>query len=119
MTSHTVMAQVIRAIGIKLTKLTNSRGFVAEFSSAAIIIVGSRYSLPLSTTHCMVAAISTLGLIEGRKALNWQLALKFVIGWLATVVVAALLVRSADAMMCSADAVMCSAGSNWRCCVRS
>ncbi len=40
----------------------------------------------------MVAAISTLGLIEGRKALNWQLALKFVIGWLATVVVAALLV---------------------------
>lgn len=34
--------------GVKMTKLTNSRGFAVELSAAAVVILGSRYDLPLS-----------------------------------------------------------------------
>lgn len=53
-----------------MTKLTNSRGYCVELAAAAVIIVGSRYGLPLSTTHCMVGAVTGIGLVEavsGRK----------------------------------------------------
>jgi hypothetical protein len=49
--------KIMRVLGVKMTKLTNSRGFIVEMSSAAIVIIGSRYGLPLSTTHTLVGAL--------------------------------------------------------------
>lgn len=46
--------KIIKAIGTKLAKITPSRGFAIELSSAVIIIIGSRLGIPLSTTHCQV-----------------------------------------------------------------
>lgn len=95
--------KIMRVLGVKMTKLTNSRGYCVELAAAAVIIVGSRYGLPLSTTHCMVGAVTGVGLVEavsGRKpenahtdnkhAFNWKLLIKFFFGWVATLVVAAL-----------------------------
>lgn len=36
-------------------------GFVVEISSAMIVFLGSRFSLPISTTHCLVGAVSGIG----------------------------------------------------------
>jgi sodium-dependent phosphate transporter len=52
----------MRVLGVKMTKLTNSRGFVVELSAAIIVVIGSRYGLPLSTTHCMVRPPAPLGM---------------------------------------------------------
>jgi sodium-dependent phosphate transporter len=82
--------KIIRALGVKVTRITNSRGFVVELSAAIITIVGSRYGLPLSTTQTLTGAVIGVGLLEGGKGLNWQLLIKFFAGWVATLVVAGL-----------------------------
>ncbi|PSC75765.1 sodium phosphate symporter [Micractinium conductrix] len=95
--------KIMRVLGVKMTKLTNSRGYCVELAAAVVVIVGSRYGLPLSTTHCMVGAVTGVGIVEavsGRKpessntgnkrAFNWILLLKFFCGWVATLIIAAL-----------------------------
>ena len=47
--------KIITAIGVKIAKITPSRGFSIELGAAIMIIIGSRLSMPLSTTHCQVS----------------------------------------------------------------
>ena len=46
--------KIIVAIGVKIAKITPSRGFAIELGSAIMIIIGTRLEIPLSTTHCQV-----------------------------------------------------------------
>ena len=78
---------MMRAIGVKLTKITPSRGFAIELGSAIIIVIGSKLGLPLSTTHCQVGATIGVGLLEDAKGVNWSIVPKIVIGWIITLVV--------------------------------
>lgn len=49
--------KIVAAIGVKIAKITPSRGFAIELGSAIMVIIGSRLEIPLSTTHCQVRAI--------------------------------------------------------------
>lgn len=71
---------IMRAIGVKLTKITPSRGFAIELGSALIVIIGARLGLPLSTTHCQVGATIGVGLMEDKTGVNWAIVPKIVIG---------------------------------------
>ncbi len=82
--------KIMRVLGVKMTRLTNSRGYCVELSAAAVVILASRYGLPVSTTHCMVGAVSGIGILEGSKGFNGILLIKFFAGWVATLVVAGL-----------------------------
>ncbi|EFN59965.1 hypothetical protein CHLNCDRAFT_133070 [Chlorella variabilis] len=82
--------KIMRVLGVKMTRLTNSRGFVMELSAAIIVVISSRFGLPISTTHCLVGAVAGIGLLEGRKGFNGVLLLRFFGGWIATLVVAGL-----------------------------
>ena len=55
--------RIIRAIGMKLCKITPARGTVIELSAALVTIFGSRLKIPLSTTHCQIGAICGVGLL--------------------------------------------------------
>ena len=65
--------RVIETIGKKITDLTPTRGFVAEFSAATTILLASKLGLPISTTHALVGAVCGVGLTAGLKNLNLRM----------------------------------------------
>jgi phosphate/sulfate permease len=49
-------AKIIMQIGMRLSKITPSRGLCIELGAAIVVIVGTKFGIPLSTTHCQVGA---------------------------------------------------------------
>ena len=49
--------RVMETVGKKITELTPSRGFCAEFGAATTIVIASKLALPISTTHTLVGAV--------------------------------------------------------------
>lgn len=83
--------RVIETIGKKITELTPSRGFSAEFGAATTILLASRLGLPISTTHTLVGAVLGVALARGLGALNLATMRDIILSWLVTVPVGALL----------------------------
>tara|TARA_Y100000992_G_scaffold300030_1_gene267855 strand:- start:1599 stop:3074 length:1476 start_codon:yes stop_codon:yes gene_type:complete len=83
--------KIIKAIGVKMCKITPSRGISIELASALVIITGSRFEIPLSTTHCQVGATVGVALLEDPKkcsGINKMIFVKTLAGWIITLIVA-------------------------------
>ncbi len=79
--------RVIQTVGKKITELTPSRGFCAEFGAAITILAASTLpiGLPISTTHTLVGAVLGVGLARGINALNLKTMRDIVAGWAITI----------------------------------
>lgn len=77
--------RVIETIGTKITEITPTRGFAAEFGAAATILIGSKLGIPLSTTHTVVGAVIGVGFARGMNALNLKIILNIVKSWIYTI----------------------------------
>jgi len=82
--------RVIQTIGKKITELTPTRGFSAEFGAAITILVASKMGLPISTTHCIVGSVLGVGLAKGLSALNLRTVREIVLSWVITIPSAAI-----------------------------
>lgn len=82
--------RVMATIGERITHLTPSRGFSAEFAAATTIVVASRLGLPISTTHTLVGGVMGVGFARGFASLNPAVIKEIVIAWLIEVPAAAL-----------------------------
>ena len=76
--------RVMETIGRKITALTPTRGFSAEFGAAVTILVASKLGLPVSTTHCIVGAVLGVGLARGITALNLRILRDIILSWVIT-----------------------------------
>lgn len=83
--------RVIETIGKKITELTPSRGFSAEFGAAATIVLASHLGLPVSTTHTLVGAVLGVGFARGLEAVNLTTTRDILISWVVTVPLGAIL----------------------------
>ena len=82
--------KIMKAIGLKLCKITPSRGSCIELASAIVIITGSRLEIPLSTTHCQIGATMGVAALEdprGCSGMNCRVVAKTIAGWVITLVV--------------------------------
>lgn len=76
--------KIMETVGNGITQLTPSRGFTAQFSTSAIIVMASGLGYPVSTTQTMVGAILGVGLARGMAALNRKTIRSILISWLIT-----------------------------------
>ena len=64
--------RIIETIGKKITDLTPTRGFCAEFGSAIIILLASKMGLPVSTTHALVGSVLGVGFARGIQSFKFK-----------------------------------------------
>jgi PiT family inorganic phosphate transporter len=83
--------RVMETIGKKITDITPTRGFAAEFGAATTILIFSMpfLAVPVSTTHTLVGAVVGVGLAGGAKAVDFRVFGKIAASWVASVPVAA------------------------------
>lgn len=93
---HKVMATV----GVEITDLTPSRGFAAEFSAAATVVIASGIGLPISTTQTLVGAVLGVGFARGIAALNLGVVRSIIVSWVVTLPIAAVLSMTFFQILC-------------------
>jgi inorganic phosphate transporter, PiT family len=77
--------RVMETVGKKITEITPSRGFSAEFAAATVVLACSKMGLPISTTHTLVGSVIGVGMARGLASLNIGIIQKIVISWFATI----------------------------------
>ncbi len=76
--------KVMGTIGERITELTPSRGFAAEFAAASTVLICTRLSLPISTTHTLVGAVIGVALARGLAALDMRVMRGILSAWVIT-----------------------------------
>lgn len=77
--------RVIDTVGHKITSMTPTRGFSAEFGAATTVLFASRLGLPISTTHTLIGAVIGVGFARGMAALNLRVVRNIVYSWVLTI----------------------------------
>jgi len=82
--------KVMDTIGKKITHITPSRGFAAEFGAATTVLIFSMpfLAVPISTTHTLVGAVVGVGLAGGASAVDFRVFWKIAASWVASLPVA-------------------------------
>ena len=83
--------KVIEAVGRKITEVTPTRGFAAEFSTATTVLVCSLMGLPVSTTFVLVGAVMGVGFARGFGAIDLKVVRRIFMSWVITIPISALM----------------------------
>lgn len=77
--------RVMATVGEKIAKLTHSRGYAAQIGTAATVLTATKLGVSVSTTHCLIGAITGVTLVEGYDKLNVDTLKKIAASWIITV----------------------------------
>ncbi|GJM85419.1 hypothetical protein PR202_ga01865 [Eleusine coracana subsp. coracana] len=83
--------RVIATIGKKITELTPTRGFAAEFAAASVVLFATKLGLPVSATHTLVGAVMGVGFARGLNRVRAETVREIVASWMVTIPVGAVL----------------------------
>ena len=81
--------KVMDAIGRKITEITPTRGFSAEFGTATTVLVFSMLGMPISTTLVLVGAVMGVGIARGFGAIDLKVIRRIFTSWVITIPVSA------------------------------
>jgi PiT family inorganic phosphate transporter len=77
--------RIVHTMGTRITKLRPVGGFCAETGGAMVILVASKFGIPVSTTHTITGAIVGVGATNRLSAVRWGLASRIVWAWVITI----------------------------------
>ena len=83
--------RVIKTLGEDLTSIVPSSGFTIEIGTALTVLLASIFGIPVSTTHCKVAAIVGVGYVRTKKNVDIRILQRIAAAWLVTIPAAAIL----------------------------
>jgi inorganic phosphate transporter, PiT family len=83
--------RIVHTMGTRITKLRPVGGFCAETGGALVILLASKFGIPVSTTHTITGAIVGVGAANRVRAVRWGLAGNIVWAWIVTIPASALL----------------------------
>jgi PiT family inorganic phosphate transporter len=78
--------RVIRTLGNRITPLDPARGFAAQTSASAVLLVSAyAYAMPVSSTHVMTSSIMGVGASRRLSAVRWGVAQQVMAAWILTI----------------------------------
>jgi sodium-dependent phosphate transporter len=81
--------KVIETIGSNLVTVTPPSGFAMELGTAFTVLVASKLSIPVSTTHCAVGAVVSVGWMKSHEGgVSWKTFRNIALAWIVTLPVA-------------------------------
>lgn len=89
--------RVAETMSNKITELTHGQGFSANLITGFLVVVASKFGVPVSTTHVSVGAIMGIGMISGKR--NAKLIVNIILSWLITLPIAMILSASMYAVL--------------------
>ena len=79
--------RIIKTLSTRVAQLRPASGLAAEISSGILLFIGSRFGMPLSTTHAVSGSI--MG--ASNTGVNWRIVGRIVLSWVCTLPSCALL----------------------------
>lgn len=89
--------KVAKTMSQKVTRLDDKQGLAANLITATLVLLASKFGLPVSTTHVSVGAIAGVGASAG--TLNWQALRSILLSWLATLPLALVIAWTASQLL--------------------
>lgn len=74
--------RVVDTVGKGITALDPFSGFAAQFGAGACVLLFTILGMPISTTYCIIGAISGVGLVKGMGTVKKELLFKILRNWI-------------------------------------
>ncbi len=81
--------RVAQTMSQRVVRMDHPQGLAANLITAALVLLASKWGLPVSTTHVAVGAIAGVG--ASANTLDWHALRNVLLSWLATLPLAALI----------------------------
>jgi inorganic phosphate transporter, PiT family len=79
--------RVAETMSRRITVMNPGQALTGNLTTAGLVLLASRFGLPVSTTHVSCGALFGIGLVSGRA--RWRTIVQIALAWLITVPVAA------------------------------
>jgi inorganic phosphate transporter, PiT family len=79
--------RVARTMSLRITPLDHTRGLSANLVTAGLVLLASKFGLPVSTTHVSVGSIVGIGV--GGHSIDWRTTRGILLSWVGTLPLAA------------------------------
>ena len=76
--------RVIETVGKGITALDPFSGFAAQFGAGITVLIFTALGMPISTTYCIVGAVSGVGIYKGLRSVRIRFLKKIIISWIFT-----------------------------------
>lgn len=80
--------RVAETVSKRITRMNHGQGFTANLVTAFLVILASRWGLPVSTTHVSCGSLFGIGLVNGKA--EWKVIRGILSAWVLTLPIAAL-----------------------------